>query len=250
MLAKQPELIEPGVVLLQQYFQAGGQGTIDLLLMDSGRRIVVAELKKNSDDYAPIQLMRYTDYVARNMPLMAQLFSSHRIDVESLPRPILIAGEIPDDTRTLSCYLDPKPELFTYQLFDVGAGRRELHLTGVRVPDRPSGPPELPTIERLRNYVTEEPLRKRFDEIREAITTIDSGIDARPTSTYLGFYVRNHLVAELYVSRKSLWLGAYGWDAIGGRNARDSSIEFPSETESYDAVLDTIRKSANALEAR
>ena len=74
-----PGLIEPGLdFVAHQSFT--DKGRLDVLMVDSGHSLVIAELKVVEADTMLSQGIDYYDYVIRNLDGYARAYSEHKID--------------------------------------------------------------------------------------------------------------------------------------------------------------------------
>jgi len=90
LVREAPQLIEAGLQFVDhQTFTS--RGPLDVLLVDSGRALVVAELKVAEDDGMLAQGIDYYDYVFRNLDGFARAYRQHGIDPTQSPRLFLIA---------------------------------------------------------------------------------------------------------------------------------------------------------------
>ncbi|MBI5760270.1 MAG: hypothetical protein HZA46_17280 [Planctomycetales bacterium] len=71
--------IEDGLVYVDHQKAAAG-GRLDVLLVDSGKSLVVAELKIVQDDGMLLQGVDYYDYVSSHVEAFARLYKPHGID--------------------------------------------------------------------------------------------------------------------------------------------------------------------------
>ena len=60
--------------------KAAAGGRLDVLLVDSGKALVLAELKVTEDDGMLLQAVDYYDYVSNNVEAFARLYKHHDID--------------------------------------------------------------------------------------------------------------------------------------------------------------------------
>src|SRR5262245_379031 len=74
-----PGLIEEGLVYLDHQKAAAG-GRLDVLLVDSGKSLVIAELKVVQDDGMLLQGVDYYDYVSSHVEAYARLYKPYGID--------------------------------------------------------------------------------------------------------------------------------------------------------------------------
>lgn len=71
-------MIEKGLVYVDHQKPAAG-GRLDILMVDSGKSIVVAELKVTQDDDMLLQGLDYYDYVTTHVESFARLYKNHAI---------------------------------------------------------------------------------------------------------------------------------------------------------------------------
>ena len=90
MVVEAPELLEEGLQTVARQVPTA-RGPLDVLLVDSGNALVVAELKVVDEDGMLVQGIDYYDYVARNLESFARVYGSHQIDVSQEPRLLLVA---------------------------------------------------------------------------------------------------------------------------------------------------------------
>src|ERR1700688_3660863 len=90
-------LIEDGLVYVDHQKVAAG-GRLDVLLVDSGKSLVVAELKIVQDDGMLLQGVDYYDYVSNHVEAFARLYKAYGIDPTQQVRLFLIA---PSFSQTL-----------------------------------------------------------------------------------------------------------------------------------------------------
>jgi RecB family endonuclease NucS len=89
--------IEAGLVYIDHQRQTDG-GRLDVILADSGKAFVIAELKVTEDDGMLLQGVDYCDYVTRNIERLAREYKQHQIDPTQEVRLLLIA---PSFSQTL-----------------------------------------------------------------------------------------------------------------------------------------------------
>jgi RecB family endonuclease NucS len=84
-------MIEEGLVYVDHQKPTAG-GRLDVLLVDSGKALVVAELKVVQDDGMLMQGVDYYDYVSKHVEAFARLYKAHDIDPTQQVRLLLIAS--------------------------------------------------------------------------------------------------------------------------------------------------------------
>ena len=92
-------LIEDGLVYVDHQKAAAG-GRLDVLLVDSGKSLVVAELKIVQDDGMLLQGVDYYDYVSSHVEAFARLYKPCGIDPTQQVRLFLIAPSFSQVARS------------------------------------------------------------------------------------------------------------------------------------------------------
>src|ERR1035441_1325509 len=90
LIRRNAELIEEGLVYVDHQKPAAG-GRLDVLLVDSGSSLVVAELKVIQDDGMLLQGLDYYDYVSTHVEAFARLYKTQSIDPTQQVRLFLVA---------------------------------------------------------------------------------------------------------------------------------------------------------------
>jgi len=114
MVRQSPELIEDGLAFVDHQ-AATDRGPLDVLLVDSGNALAVAELKVVEDDSMLVQGLDYYDYLSRNLDRYAQAYKKHKIDPAQEPRLILIAPSFSVSLLARIKWLSLPVSLYTYQ---------------------------------------------------------------------------------------------------------------------------------------
>jgi hypothetical protein len=166
-----PGLIETGLTFVDhQAFT--DRGPLDVLFVDSGNALVVAELKVVEDDSMLVQGIDYYDYVARNLDGYARAYKQHEIDPAQEPRLFLIAPSFSITLLNRIKWIGIPVSLFTFQCVKFEDAKGEIipiykeispPLLGERV--------QVYTLEERFNYITDSKMRKLaekvVDDIRE-----------------------------------------------------------------------------------
>ena len=87
---KNPELIEKGLCYIDHQKRTD-RGPLDVLFVDSGKSLVIAELKVVEDDGMLVQGLDYYDYIISNIDGYARAYKGKGIDPAQRPRLFLIA---------------------------------------------------------------------------------------------------------------------------------------------------------------
>jgi len=160
-----PELIEPGLKFVDhQAFTT--RGRLDVLLVDSGRALVVAELKVVEDDGMLVQGIDYYDYVLRNLDGFARAYKQHKIEPDQEPRLLLIAPSFSVTLLNRIKWINIPTSLFTFQCIefedakgDVVPVYKEVAAPTVEVVETPITP------EIIYGYITDAKIKKLAQEM-------------------------------------------------------------------------------------
>lgn len=119
LIRQYADLIEDGLVYLDRQRQAAS-GRLDVLLVDSGHALVVAELKVVEDDGMLLQGLDYYDHVTTNIESYARLYKEHAIDPTQTARLILVAPSFSQTLINRCKWIEVPISLFTYTCLSFG----------------------------------------------------------------------------------------------------------------------------------
>jgi len=105
-------MIEKGLIYVDHQKSAAG-GRLDVLMVDSGKSIVVAELKVTQNDDMLLQGLDYYDYVTTHVESFARLYKNHAINPTQQARLFLIAPSFSQTLVNRCKWLDVPVFLFT-----------------------------------------------------------------------------------------------------------------------------------------
>ena len=88
LVRKYPEYIEQGLKYVDHQKRTD-RGPLDVLFVDSGKALVVAELKVVEDDSMLVQGVDYYDYITRNIEGLARAYRTKSISIDPTQRPRL-----------------------------------------------------------------------------------------------------------------------------------------------------------------
>ena len=125
LVRRAPELIEADLKFVDhQAFT--DRGPLDVLLVDSGHALVVAELKVVEDDRMLVQGVDYYDYVLRNLDGFARAYKQHNIDPKEEPRLFLIAPSFSVTLLNRIKWINISISLFTFQCIEFQDAKDEI----------------------------------------------------------------------------------------------------------------------------
>ncbi len=214
LVRRAPELIEPGLKFVDhQKFAA--RGPLDVLLVDSGHALVVAELKVVEDDAMLVQGIDYYDYVLRNLDGFARAYKQHKIDPEQEPRLFLIAPSFSVTLLNRIKWINIPISLFTFQCIAFEDAKDEIvpvykEVTAPEVPERV----EAYSLDDRYNYITDAQMRSLAQEVVAQIQEWDPDrVLVEPTKGVISIKVAGRVVAHVSPRRNYFVIGTY--DAEG-----------------------------------
>jgi len=241
IIEKEIDALEEGLELLKYEFGLE-KGTPDFLCADSGRRLVIVEVKLQEDENILFQALRYYNEIDKQRYVIAKMFSDKNVDPEQHPRILLVAEKFSDDLRRLSTLVVPDIELYEYTVLRTSNGKQGICYHSVSLPKIEEIPSKPPTIDELKHYITKEPLKPFFDKLIEEVKNIGREIEEYATQGYVGFKYKGRQIAWLGPQRKSFDIGA----VIIDENARVvdyDSTRIETGSESSSDIIDRIKKS-------
>lgn len=210
MIRRAPELIEAGLKFVDhQAFTE--RGPLDVLLVDSGRALVVAELKVIEDDSMLVQGIDYYDYVLRNLDGYARAYKQHRIDPKQEPRLFLIAPSFSVTLLNRTKWINIPISLFTFQCIQFQDEKGEplpvyREITAPTIPE----PPQVYSLEDRYKYITDSKTRELARKLVDEIKEWDSErVLVEPTKYDISIKVANRVVAYVQPRRKHFLLSTY-----------------------------------------
>lgn len=209
LVQQHPELIENGLVYLDHQKQAIGR-RLDVLMVDSGGALIVAELKVVEDDGMLVQGLDYYDYVSSHLEGYARQYKGHSIDPTQKVRLLLVA---PDFSQTLvnRCkWLDLPISLFTYGCLQFDGQEDVVPVFQEREIPASSKSPEVHTIDEVLSYITDGTVRSKADSILTDIKGWKPGnISLDAIKGCISLKVNNRVFGYFYPKRQYYLIQTY-----------------------------------------
>ena len=171
LIRQEPDLIESGLKYIDHQRRTE-RGPLDILMVDSGNALIVAELKVVEDDGILIQGIDYHDHITRNLEGMARAYKNFNIDPKQDPRLFLIAPSFSVNLLNRCKWTNIPISLFVFQCIEFEDRKGEVTpiFKEIIIPALPERI-EVFSLEDRLNYITDSAIReltKSFlDEIRE-----------------------------------------------------------------------------------
>lgn len=205
-------LIEEGLVYVDHQKPAAG-GRLDVLMVDSGKSLVVAELKVTQDDGMLLQGLDYYDYVSTHIESFARLYKTHGIDPTQRVRLFLVAPSFSQTLVNRCKWFDLSISLFT---FNVLKFQGEADVVPIFTEQQISAPPEVVEVTHLDdhlNYITDVAVRTKVAALLENIKTWKPGnISIDPIKYAISMKVNGHVFAYLSPRRQHYLIGTFDAD--------------------------------------
>ena len=215
--------IEEGLVYVDHQKTFGG-GRLDVLLVDSDKSLVVAELKVVQDDGMLLQALDYYDFVTTHIEAFSRLYKNHSIAVTNEVRLVLIAPSFSQTLVNRCKWLTFQPSLFTYNCLRVeGDGEIFPIFREHLVPTTPVVMEERPTIGQQLNYITDDAVRSRADAFLKEVNGLSPNVLQETTKYGVSMKIDGYVFAYLWPRRKFFHIDTY--------DISDEWKNFPIKTE-------------------
>ena len=245
IIEKELDSLEEGLELLK-YEMDTGTGIPDFLCVDSGRRIVIIEVKLHEDEYVLFQALKYYNEIDKHRYVIAQMFPNKKINAKEHPRIILIAEKFSDEIRRLTTLVVPDVELYEYTVVIDSKNNKGIVFHPVTLPKIDETLTEPTTIQDHIDYITKEDLKPVLEKVRNEIKSIGGEIKEYATQDYIGFKFRGRQFAWIPTHRKSFDLGAHIIDDKGHLLDYES-IRIEDGKENYSEILEKIKEAYKNL---
>lgn len=217
--------IEEGLVYVDHQKQTVG-GRLDVLMVDSGNALVIAELKIVQEDGMLMQGLDYYDYISCHIEAFARLYESHKIDPKQQVRLFLIAPSFSQTLINRCRWLDLPISLFTFNclLFEDDVDLVPI-FSEQELPTRPTTI-ELSSIDDHLMYITDSEVRNSVKKLLEEVQGWkQETITLDATQSVISMKINGRVFAYLGVRRKHYRIATYNdqdeWTKYPINNAED-----------------------------
>lgn len=210
MIRKSPFFIEEGLRYIDHQKRTP-RGPLDVLFVDSGNSLAVAELKTVEDDGILIQGIDYYDYISNNIEGFARAYKDSGIDPTQKLRLFLIAPSFSISLLNRCKWVDIPVSLFTFQCIVFEGNSEEITpiFKEITIPSRQQTV-EVYTIEQRLNYITDSIDRKRAEKILKEIKEWDKeNILTEPIKYSISIKAYGSVFAYLEPRRKYFLISTY-----------------------------------------
>jgi hypothetical protein len=235
-------LIEESLVYVDHQKSAAG-GRLDVLMVDRGKSLVVAELKIKQDDDMLLQGLDYYDYVSTLVESFARLYKAHAIDPTKRLRLFLIAPNFSQTLVNRCKWLDVPISLYTFNCLKFEGDDDVVPIFAEQ--EIPTPPPvvEVTHLEDHLNYITDTAVRAKLTALLEEIKDWKPGnISVDPIKYAISIRVNGRVFAYLYPRRQ--------WYLVGTYDADDEWKQFPIKSDDDLATVKPILKAVMERRAK
>lgn len=205
-------LIEEGLVYVDHQKPAAG-GRLDVLMVDSGKSLVVAELKVTQDDGMLLQGLDYYDYVSTHVESYARLYKAHSIDPTQQVRLFLVAPGFSQTLVNRCKWLNLPIALFTFNCLKFEGNDDVVPIFTER---EITAPPEIIEVTHLDDhlrYITDTTVRAKVTALLDEIKNWKPGnISLDPIKYAISIKVNNRVFAYLLPRRKYYLIATFDAD--------------------------------------
>lgn len=241
LIRQDPSKLEQGLRFVDQQLKTR-YGRLDLLMVDSGGSLVVAELKVIRDDNMLGQGLDYYDFLSPLVDTYSRVYPNAGIDPSQPVRLMRIAPEISELLLHRCRWVDLPISLFEYQAISVEGVEHPLAIfTQRQIPSRPKAV-ELPTVDGHLNYITDSAVRSSAERLVDNVRNLDPQlITTTATATYISMKRNGRVFAYLTASRKKYTVSAYDadgtWKDASSSSSDDAEMMLQLITASIQTLL-------------
>jgi hypothetical protein len=212
LVRRRPNSIEEGLKYLDHQMHTSG-GRLDVLLVDSGKALVVAELKVVPDDNMLFQGLDYYDFVTTHLETIARLYKNQSIDPAQPVRLMLIAPDFSQALVNRCKWIEPRVSLFSYMCLQFEGDEELLPIFAEREVPEPLEAIQIPHVEDHLKYITDDHVRTRVLELLEEAKGWKPGaILLDPIKYSISMKVNNRVFAYLSARRRFFVISTYDSD--------------------------------------
>lgn len=203
-------MLEEGLIYIDHQKPTAGGRRLDILMVDSGKSLVVAELKVVQDDGMLMQGIDYYDYVSGHIEAFARLYKPHDIDPTQHVRLFLVAPSFSQVLVNRCKWLNLPISLSTFQCLKFEG---EEHITPVFAEQEIPPPPGVLKVAQLGDhldYITDLQVRAKVTALLDEIKNWKpSSVFLEAIQSAISMKVNGRVFAYFYPRRQHYLLGTY-----------------------------------------
>ena len=203
-------MLEEGLIYIGRQKPTAGGCRLDILMVDSGKSLVVAELKVVQDDGMLMQGIDYYDYVSGHIEAFARLYKPHDIDPTKHVRLFLVAPSFSQVLVNRCKWLNLPISLSTFQCLKFEG---EEDITPVFAEQEIPPPPRVLKVAQLGDhlgYITDLQVRAKVTALLDEIKNWKPGsVFLEAIQSAISMKVNGRVFAYFYPRRQYYLLGTY-----------------------------------------
>ncbi|HEX8000880.1 MAG TPA: hypothetical protein VF528_21035 [Pyrinomonadaceae bacterium] len=204
-------------------------GRLDVLFVDSGQSLVLAELKVVEDDAMLFQAIDYYDYVSSNLEAFARLYNTFSIDPTQPARLFLVAPSFSQSLINRCKWIDIPISLFSYQCIRLDSSAEVIPVFSEQTIPSPPEVLETYSIDDRLAYITDSQARATARDLLDEIVAWDTNkILVEPIKFAISLKVSGRLFAYLSPRRKHFVIETYNqegrWTGYSVQSSDDLDI--------------------------
>ncbi len=242
IVRKSTDLIEKGTKYIDHQ-KITDRGPLDVLMVDSGGALIVAELKVIEDDSMLMQSVDYYDYIVKNLEGFTRAYKDFNINPSQTARLFLIAPSFSVSMLNRCKWFDIPISLFTYKCISLEDDNQITPIySEITIPSAPQIT-EHNDIEKNINYITNPDIKILFKEIMKEIQEINkANITIDPTKADLSLKAYGTVFAYLCPRRNNLVIYTYDKDDSWKGYPVNQREEFESIKPQLEALVHSYAK--------
>mgnify|MGYP006969379343 FL=1 len=215
--------IEEGLTYIDHQ-KPTGAGLLDALLVDSGKSLIVAELKIVQDDGMLLQGVDYYDHVLAHVETYSRLYNPYHIDPTQEVRLFLIAPSFSQALVNRCKWIDVPISLFIYSCLKFEGDDEIVPVFAEHAIPTPPEVVEVASFEDHLNYITDQNVRTKASSFLDDIMQWKPGCIAMDAiKDAISIKVNGRVFAYFHARRKKFLFDTY--------NADDDWLPFPVEDD-------------------
>jgi len=234
------DLIEKGLRYVDHQRKTD-RGPLDVLMVDSGGALVIAELKVVEEDAMLVQGVDYYDYIAKNIEGFARVYKEFNINPHQTARLFLIAPSFSLSLINRCKWIDIPISLFSYKCITLDDSKEITPVfSDITVPSIPK-PPVVYSIDGNLQYITNPDMRRMAKELLAEIASWNKDlISIDPIKVDISLKVLGRVFCYLYPRRQFFVIGTY--------DNEKKWTDFPiKEHEDLEAIQTLLKTNINRL---
>lgn len=226
IIRRDPDMIEKDLKYISHQKNTD-KGRIDLLFVDSGNALALAELKIKEDDSMLWQGIDYYDFVNYNFESFSRIYKDFNVKVNEYPRLFLIAPSFSVALLNRIKWIDIPISLYTFQCIEFEDNKGDIIpiFSEITPPSEPDFIEEY-TLQDRYDWITNNGIKKLAKKTIDEIMEWDpQRISVDPTQNDISIKSSGSVIAYLNPRRQYFGISTYNengeWKLFRVQNEKD-----------------------------